>query len=398
MKNDSDQLMLSALYKPEISVPIMNTAQRAWKLACNGIRYRRLKKTGKPHRLEALSLEITHRCICRCSMCNIWKIPLHVPDLDLSDWMRLLSSPELRCLRELDLTGGEPFLRDDLGKLLRGICDLQPTKFPELRTLAITTNGILTDRILAYTQDIIAPLRYRGIDLVLACGMDAVGELHDRIRNFPGAWKKLQATMSGLTSLRKKYPNLILGIKTTIVPANTHELDRIADYAEENGLFTIISPRIITPNRFGNTDREVDLKFSPEDLETIIRFYEGPRFAWSGHREALLGYLKNGRIKKPCSAGFNTLFVRHNGEVFPCPVLTTSLGNIKGQTVGNLFRSEAADQFRKKVGAFSECSVCTEPGMERIAWPFEGFSFLGIMAKTGMNGRLARHMGIDKYL
>lgn len=192
----------------------------------------------------------------------------------------------------------------------------------------------------------------------------------------------------------------MLGIKTTVIPHNAQELDRISDYAEENGLFTIISPCIITANRFGNKDREDELRFSPDELESIIRFYESPRFAWSGHRGALLGYLRTGRIKKPCSVGFNTLFVRHNGEVFACPVLPVSLGNIKNLALGKLYRSPVADRFRKRVGAFPECSVCTEPGMEGIAWPFEGFSLLGIMAKSGIKdfSRLALHMGLDKYL
>ena len=378
----------------------MNTAQRVWKLIRNGTRYRLLKYGGKPYQLEAISLEITHRCICRCSMCNIWKISADARDLDLSDYWRLLSSPDLRRLRELDLTGGEPFLRDDLGKLLQGICELQPRHFPELRTLAITTNGIMTDRILERTREIIGPLQDRSIDLVLACGMDAVGDLHDRIRNFPGAWKRLQETLSGLHHIRQAHSNLVLGIKTTVVPPNTHELGRIADYARENGLFTIISPCIITPNRFGNTDRQVDLKFSSEDLETIIHFYESQQFAWSGHREALLGYLKTGRMEKPCSAGFNYLFVRYNGEVFSCPVLPVSLGNIKDRTLGNLFRNAAARRFRKRVGGFPGCGVCTEPGMERIAWPFEGFAFLRLLGRMGVKdfSRLAQHMGLDKYL
>jgi MoaA/NifB/PqqE/SkfB family radical SAM enzyme len=105
-------------------------------------------------------------------------------------------------------------------------------------------------------------------------------------------------------------------------------------------------------------------------------------------------------MKKPCSAGFNTLFVRHNGEVFPCPVIPVSLGNIRDRTLGNLFRSPAADQFRKKVGSFTECSVCTEPGLERIAWPFEGFALLSVMARRGKKDfdRLVLHMGLDKYL
>jgi MoaA/NifB/PqqE/SkfB family radical SAM enzyme len=378
----------------------MNSALRVGRLIGNGIRYRRLKTSGKPYRLEALSLEITHRCICRCIMCNIWKIPSQVPDLDLPDWLHLLTSPELRSLRELDLTGGEPFMRNDLGDLLQGICSLQKTHFPGLRTLAITTNGILTDRILKLTREIIGPLRDRGVDLVLACGMDAAGDLHDRIRNFPGAWQKLQETLSGLFTIRKTNSNLVLGIKTTVVPLNALELDHVADYAEEHDLFTIISPCIITPNRFGNTDRETDLAFSSEELEAIIRFYESPRFAWSGHRKGLLDYLKTGRMTKPCSAGFNTLFIRYNGDVYPCPVIPAAMGNIRDRELGDLFRSSDADRFRKKVGDFPECCICTEPGLERIAWPFEGFSFLRLLPVMGMKdfSRLARHMGIDKYL
>jgi len=378
----------------------MNTTKRAWKLIRNGIRYRRLKSSGKPYRLEAISLEITHRCICKCSMCNIWKIPSNVPDLDLSNWLALLSSPELRHIRELDLTGGEPFLRKDLDELLQLICDLQPTHFPELRTLAITTNGILTGKVLEITRRIIGQLQDRGIDLVLACGMDAVGEVHDRIRNFPGAWKSLQKTLDELYQLRTIHPNLVLGIKTTVVPQNAHVLTQIAEYADRNKLFTIISPCIITPNRFGNIDREIDLKFSSEELDAIIHFYENPGVTWNGHRQALLGYLKSGRISKPCSAGYNTLFVRHNGDVFCCPVLPVPLGNIKEQTLTELFRNTTADRFRKMVGDHSECSTCTEPGMERIAWTFEGFAFLRLMAGMGRidSDKLVLQMGLDKYL
>jgi len=333
-------------------------------------------------------------------MCNIWKIGSQVTDLDLSVWMELLASPELHSLKELDLTGGEPFIRDDINELLQGICDLQPSKFPGLRTVAITTNGIVTDRVLEGTLKIIEPLRARGIDLVLACGMDGIGELHNQIRNYPNAWGKLQKTLSGLQAIRKDHSNLVLGIKTTVVPRNAHALYDIAAYAEENELFTIISPRIITANRFGNSDLEADLRFSSAELETIIRFYESPHFAWSGHRDALLGYLMTGRIQKPCTAGFNTLFIRHNGDVFCCPVIPVALGNIKEQTLGDIFRSPAADKFRKKTGAHSACNVCTEPGLERIAWLLEGFSLLKMMERIGGENfnSLIRHMGIDKYL
>jgi MoaA/NifB/PqqE/SkfB family radical SAM enzyme len=312
----------------------------------------------------------------------------------------LLSAPELKGLRELDITGGEPFLREDLPELLRWICQSQSDHFPRLRTVAITTNGILTDRILHTVRDVIGPLQALGIDLVLACGMDAVGSLHDRIRNFPGAWDKLGATLADLRAVRAVHPNLVLGIKTTIIPQNVNELQHIADFAREHDLFTIISPRIITANRFGNTDLAGSLTFDRAALQTMMRFYQGPQFAWDGHRQTMLGYLETGQVKKPCSAGFNTVFVRHTGELFPCPLIPAGLGDIRRTSLGELLSRAKARDFRRGIGRFAECRVCTEPGLERLAWPFEGFTCLRRLVQLGGKdfARLAGHMGLDKYL
>lgn len=373
---------------------------RTAKLLLNGCRYRYLRLTGKPAPLQAISLEITHRCVCRCRMCSIWQIPNHVPDLELSFWTSLLSSPELYDLRELDITGGEPFLRDDVAGLLRWVCRFQPTCFPRLKTVAITTNGVLTDKIMQCVQDVLPPMRMLGIDLVLACGMDAVGKTHDHIRGLDGVWRRLNATLSSLQFVRKSYDNLILGIKTTIVPQNVRELQRIADFAVERQLFTIISPRIITLNRFKNTDMAASLTFTGEAILEMRRFYESPQFAWGGHRQTVLDFLEKGAVKKPCTAGFNTVFVRHTGEVFPCPLIPYSLGSLKEETLDALLSNRRATRFRQRIGTFAECRSCTEPGLERVAWPFEGFTCLGQLFHGGAEDfeRLIRQLGLDKYL
>ena len=80
-----------------------NDATRlAIRLLRNGIRFQYLKNTGKPGRPQALSLEITHECIARCIMCNIWQIPRDVPNLPADQWVKLLSSDLFADLRELD--------------------------------------------------------------------------------------------------------------------------------------------------------------------------------------------------------------------------------------------------------------------------------------------------------
>lgn len=119
----------------------------ALRLLMNGIRFRCQRRTGKPGRPQALSLEVTHDCVARCVMCNIWKIPASVPNLPVAQWIELLSSELFADIKELDITGGEPFIREDLIDLSYGICELKHKNLPALKSIAITTNGLLTKRV-----------------------------------------------------------------------------------------------------------------------------------------------------------------------------------------------------------------------------------------------------------
>lgn len=368
-------------------------------LAFRGGRYRFLKAAGRPGRVEALSMEITRRCVARCVMCNIWRMQPTSPELQAGDWLKLLKDPILSELKELDITGGEPFLRSDMIDLLLGVARLKATHLRRLCSVAVTTNGLLTDKVLNDVGEVIAPLGKAGVDLVFACGCDAVGPTHDRIRNFAGAWRRLDATLEGLQTLRTRHPGLILGIKTTVTRFNIDELNAICRYADERDLFTIISPFIITANRYNNIDRKEELGFSPEELEKLRDFYRTPRFQWNYYRDELLRLLDSGRMAKPCSAGFNYFFIRSTGELYACPIIDHPLGNVRHTCLGSLIRSAAAARFRRKVLKFTECRDCTEPGLERYALPFEGFHYLGQYVKLGRAGFLTlhRHLGLDKY-
>jgi len=89
--------------------------------------------------LEA-SIIVTYRCNARCRMCNIWKHPTK-PDEEIK--------PEtLEKLPRLDfcnVTGGEPFLRDD-------ILDIVDVIKKKSNRVVISTNGYLTDRILKVAE------------------------------------------------------------------------------------------------------------------------------------------------------------------------------------------------------------------------------------------------------
>jgi MoaA/NifB/PqqE/SkfB family radical SAM enzyme len=372
----------------------------ATRLLINGFRFQYLKWRGLPGRPQAVSLEITHHCIAKCIMCNIWKIPREVKDLSMDRWIQFLSSDFFSDLRELDITGGEPFLRDDLPQFFSGICSLRQKNLKSLKSIAVTSNGFLTGRILDCLQEILPKLRDWGIELVMVCAMDAIGDIHERIRNYPDAWSKVNETIQGLKKLRERFSNLVIGLKTTVLPINVDELQEITLYAETNGLFTIISPCIITNARYLNPDRAPDLVFSRVDIQKMIDFYESAVFRWSFHRDMLLQAFRKGVTKKPCTCGFNYFFVRSTGQLLLCPLVSVSMGNIKETPAKELFFSEEATQFRRNIGKFPECRRCTEPGLERYALPYEGFRYLFLLLRKGREEfiPLHQHMGLDKYL
>lgn len=368
-------------------------------LIANGIRFRYLRRLGRVIKPQAVSLEITHRCIARCIMCNIWRIPKNTPVLSVDEWLALLSKDLFADLIELDITGGEPFLRKDLADLLTGVCQLKDRHLASLKSIAITTNGFLTRRVVEETKKILVEARRRKIGVVMVCAMDAVGDVHDTVRQYPGGWQRVNRTVQELNRLRVDFANLIVGLKTTVLPFTVDYLDDIVSYARKNDLFTIISPCIITEGRYLNPDRAKDLAFSPQQTEKMIGFYQKDTSRWSFHDTCLVRYLKTGRMKKPCSCGFNYFFLRSQGSLLPCPMIDESPGNVTQTPIEELLASDLAVRIRRHAGKMDQCRHCTEPGLERYSLPCEGWRYLSLLPKMGGKRflQMHRHMGLDKY-
>ena len=115
---------------------------------------------------------VTDRCNARCRMCDIWKKG-RTEEMPAEAYERLPAS-----LREINVTGGEPLLRNDLGEVIeamRGRC-------PQAR-IVLSTNGLLPDKLQA--------LLGRVKDIAVRISVDGIGDLHDRIRGIGGAYEHL---------------------------------------------------------------------------------------------------------------------------------------------------------------------------------------------------------------
>ena len=76
----------------------------------------RRPESARSARPRLLTHTVTFRCNARCEMCDSWKLP-DQHELTLEEIERIYS--ELPPLDVVRLTGGEPFLRSDLGDIER---------------------------------------------------------------------------------------------------------------------------------------------------------------------------------------------------------------------------------------------------------------------------------------
>ena len=79
---------------------------------------------------------VTYRCNARCTMCNRYKAPSK-PEEELS----IETIRKLPPMNFVNVTGGEPFIRQDLEDIIREL-------YKKTDRVVISTNGFFTDRII----------------------------------------------------------------------------------------------------------------------------------------------------------------------------------------------------------------------------------------------------------
>jgi MoaA/NifB/PqqE/SkfB family radical SAM enzyme len=375
------------------------------RLFSNSLVFRYHQLRASPLKPAAVSLALTHRCNSHCRMCNIWKSSRDIPDIKSREMsheeiLAILSHPLFSELVELDLTGGEPHLRDDLVDLVTDIARLKSGSWPKLRSIVITSNGLLPAKIAQNYRMILEALSGTGVDLVSVSSFDGPEDIHDRIRGTRGAYRLVTETLDSLLEIKKEYPNFFPGLKTTILPDNLDHLDFILDFALARNLFYIISPVFFTSSRFSNIDKRKDLELGPAGYEKVARFYS---------RNELKGYYyysltgdtwKSGRKQWACTASYNYLFIEFDGKVYPCEMVSEPVGDLRQQAVEDIWNGPSCRAWRRGKKKIIRCRECYEPGAIRYSACTEGLSYLRFLRKLGESnfGDSWYHEGYSKYL
>jgi len=164
--------------------------------------------TGDAPRPYTLVAELTYRCPLRCVYCsNPLDYADHRDALSTADWLRVFREAEALGVVQLNLTGGEPLIRDDLETLVEGA-----------RALDLYTNLITSG--IPCTRERLTRLRACGLDNVQVSVQDVRAPESDRIAGLRSFERKLE-----VARLVKE-----LGLPLTInVVLHRENLDRVAE-------------------------------------------------------------------------------------------------------------------------------------------------------------------------
>ena len=139
---------------------------------------------------------VTGRCNARCKMCFNWK------RTEQADRVSELTLEEIRktfrnfgYIQQLTISGGEPFLREDLPEIL-GFISAQN----DVGMITIPTNGILSERIALQIKNILHRIK-KTTQLRVLLSLEGIAEEHDRIVQVPRAFQKIEETYRRLRPL-----------------------------------------------------------------------------------------------------------------------------------------------------------------------------------------------------
>jgi MoaA/NifB/PqqE/SkfB family radical SAM enzyme len=330
--------------------------------------------------------EATMRCNLRCEFCYVGEL-LNIE----GQWRQELAIDVLRRAfpqragLEISLTGGEIFVRKDIGDLLglfrqKGyVCGY------------LTTNGTLIDEARA---DALAALARAGFLRHVSVSIDGPRELHDAARGVKGTFERTAAGLRRLqaAATRTGAP-LHVSINTTISRDSLAALDQIVDVAQELGVNAIGVNHLMfaTPEEVAETarlvgashpaaiatfvtsDPGVDAKTVRQQIERLaakcaargVRFDFRPKV----HGEAFERYYAPGApLGGRCLYPFMHARVGFSGKVYFCPFIRVEVGDLSQSPLEDIWNNDSYVQLRRRLvehGLFPVCRRCCKVELER---------------------------------
>lgn len=297
-------------------------------------------------------IEVSHRCMFNCKMCNYGKSALDPEEIGLADLSKFISSLKkfVNGNFEMNISGGEPLLKD-------GILDLIEFIAAEGIRFSLVTNGYLINKTIAKR------IADSGLNF-LAISLDSPDEAtHDYLRGMKGAYRKVMEAVDYFLAYRGKIQNLVL--QTIIMGPNLERIPELVKWAatkQASLSFMAVTRPNMAPAAPAWYKKEEFSFLWPQDASKVHGIIdELIALKRSGHRiDNPIGQLERFKLyfsdperfvrQTPCSLGEGMLHINPRGDVHSCCEME-SIGNIRIEDISRIWVSEKAQGIRKRIKA-----------------------------------------------
>ncbi|MFC1813283.1 glycosyltransferase [Thermodesulfobacteriota bacterium] len=214
-------------------------------------------------KMSELILTVTNRCNHNCGMCYYHEqLNSNQRELLVEEYQQI--SQSLGNLNILWVSGGEPFLRDDLAEICRVF--VQNNK---VKSVFIPTNGSLPDTIVAGVESILE--QNPGIRLSLMFSLEGTESTHDVIHGKKGAFASVEKSIRKLIALRvklfKKKRFFSILLNTVVTTQNQDKVIGLMEYVKTR---LMVDSHTFSPMRGQGRDKA----HQPPDGKDFAALYE----------------------------------------------------------------------------------------------------------------------------
>lgn len=295
-------------------------------------------------------VEVSHRCMFKCKMCNYWMSKEDPDELELCHLYKFVSSLKefVGMPFEMNISGGETLMKEGILDLVEFIAN-QGFRF------SMVTNGYLIDKTIAKR------IADSGLSF-LAISLDSLDEnVHDFLRGKKGARCKVIEALEFFATYRGKLKNIAL--QTIIMGQNLDSILDLVKWAKDrqvsHSFMAITRPNMVPIDPEWYKKDEFNFLW-PKDISKVLNILEELiKLKKSGYRiDNPIGQLEKFKLyfsdperfvrDTPCSLGDGIIHINPKGDVYLCCEME-SIGNVKEGDIGKIWTSQKAESIREKI-------------------------------------------------
>lgn len=296
---------------------------------------------------------VTYRCNAKCTMCNRYKCP-SMPEEEIS----LETIKKLPSMYFTNITGGEPFIREDLEDIVKILKEKSDR-------IVISTNGFFTDRIIALCK------KYP--DIGIRISIEGTEQTNNEIRGLENGYQRGYQTLLKLKEMGIKD----IGFGMTVQDRNAKDLVALYDISDELGMefatASLHNSFYFVENTNIIHDREMVAQNFENLINKLLKSNSPKKWFRAYFNHGLINYIYGQDRLLPCDMSFDTFFIDPYGDVMPCNGTKEKMvmGNLKSNTWEEVWNSNQAESVRCNVrNCDRKCWMIgsASPAMHKYIW------------------------------